>query len=282
MNSRKPLVAFLLLVFCTSSLLAQTRIGGADTLIYLGQRFVEQYRTKRPDQEFRVLGRGAVPAKTDDLDILQIEGSTPSGKRISFAIAVQSIVVYVNKGNPVKELSVTQLRNIFLGNITNWKELGGPDRTITLYAGESTTGNLAFFQDAVLHGEEPYPFVGKSNTKSLLEVIAADPAAIGYGTIDANPGVRALPIKAGPASVAVEPTVHNIRSRQYPITRHINWSLSPNASQAAKDLSAWVLSSEGQLVTEGAGFQPVLPEERSAGLFRLGIKELGTVAARRK
>jgi phosphate transport system substrate-binding protein len=280
MNPRKRLAAFLLLVFCTSSLLAQTRIGGSDTLIYLGQRFAEQYHTKRPDQQFRVVGRRVGASANDDLDVLQIEGSAPSGKRTMFAIAVQSLVVYVNKANPVKELTVAQVRSIFLGNILNWKELGGPDRTITLYAGESTTGNLAFFQDAILHGEEPYPFVGKSNTKALLEVISSDAAAIGYGTIDVNPGVRALSIKAGPTSAAVEPSIPNIRFREYPITRHINWAVSPTASREVKDLCAWVLSSEGQLVTEGAGFQPLLPEERSAGLSRLGIKELGTVAAR--
>jgi phosphate transport system substrate-binding protein len=61
------------------------------------------------------------------------------------------------------------VRSIFLGQITNWKELGGPDRKINLFAGESTTGTLAFFQEAVLHGEEPYPFEGKNNTHSLLK-----------------------------------------------------------------------------------------------------------------
>jgi phosphate transport system substrate-binding protein len=57
-----------------------------------------------------------------------------------------------------------QVRSIILGQITNWKELGGPDRRINLFAGESTTGTLAFFQEAVLHGEELIP----SRAKTIL------------------------------------------------------------------------------------------------------------------
>jgi len=114
-----------------------------------------------------------------------------------------------------------------------------------------------------------------------LEVIASNPAAIGYGTVDSNPGVRAIAIKAGLTSGAVEPTIQNIRSQQYPITRHIYWAINPNASRAVKDLCAWVLASDGQIVAEAAGFEPLLPEERNAGLFRLGLKEPGQVSASR-
>lgn len=282
MTSPKRVLTFFSFLFLVSPVSAQpSRIGGADTLIFLGQRFVEQYQAKRPDLHFRVFGKDESASLADSLDILQIEGSAPAGNRLKFPIAVQSVVLYVNVANPVRELSVTQVRSIFLGRITNWKELGGPDRTITLYAGESTTGTLPFFQDAVLHGEEPYPFEGKSNTHALLEVIASNPDAIGYGTVDSHPGVRAMAIKAGPTSVAVEPTIQNIRSQQYPITRHIYWATTPNASRAVKDLCAWVLSSDGQIVAEAAGFEPLLPEERSAGLVRLGLKEPGRVSASR-
>jgi phosphate transport system substrate-binding protein len=94
--------------------------------------------------------------------------------------------------------------------------------------------------------------------------------------------VRALKIKSGLTSLAVEPTIATIRSREYPITRHIYWAVSPNPSREVKELCGWVLSSEGQLIVEGAGFEPVLPKERSAGLTRLGLKEApGVMAAAR-
>jgi phosphate transport system substrate-binding protein len=257
-----------------------TRIGGSNTLIYLGQRFAEQYRTKHPEAQFAVRGGLSAASKAADLDVVQSEGTGPAAKHVAFPIAIHAIVVYVNQTNPIRELTLAQVRSIFLGRITNWKELGGADRRINLFAGESTTGTLAFFQESVLHGEEPYPFVGKNNAHALLEVIASDPDAIGYGTLDTHPGARGVAIKAGPASLAVEPTISTIRWREYPITRQVYWAVSPNASRAAKEFCGWVLSAEGQLVVEGAGFEPLLPEERSAGLTRLGLKEApGAVAS---
>ena len=278
---RKRALVFASVLFCSFPLFSQTtHIGGPYTLIYLGQRFVEQYRLKHPGAQFTVQGAMSTGSKAADLDIVQSEGSGPMGKRVAFPIGIHGIAIYVNKANPVWDLSIAQVRAIFLGQITNWKELGGADRRIRLLAGESTTGTLAFFQQAVLHGEEPYPFEGKNNTHALLEVIAADPAAIGYGTLDANPGVRAVSIKSGLTSLAVEPTIPTIRSGEYPITRQVYWAIGPNAPREAWEFCGWVLSAEGQLVVEGAGFEPLLPRERSAGLARLGLQETpGAVAS---
>jgi phosphate transport system substrate-binding protein len=273
MTLRNRLLVCVVLLIGTCTLFSQTtHIGGSDTLIYLGQRFAEQYGAKHTGAQFAVVGSVNSASDAAQLDIVQIEGA-PSGKRMAFPIAVHAIAIYVNKANPVRDLSVAQVRSIFLGEITNWKQLGGADNRINLFAGESTTGTLAFFQESVLHGQEPYPFEGKNNVRSLLEVIAADPYAIGYGTLAENPAVRVLPIKSGLTSLAIAPTIPTIRSREYPITRHVYWAISSSASREAREFCAWVLSSEGQLVVEGAGFEPLLPQERAAGLARLGLKE---------
>jgi phosphate transport system substrate-binding protein len=157
------------LCFCTPlqySAFCATRIGGSYSLIYLGQRFTEQYRAKHPDAQFTVQGGGSIASKAADLDIVQVEGSGPMGKRLAFPIAIHEIVIYVNKANPVPELSMGQVRSIFLGQITNWKELGGPDRRINLFAGESTTGNTGIFPGGrpawgralSLRGQKQYSF----------------------------------------------------------------------------------------------------------------------------
>jgi phosphate transport system substrate-binding protein len=272
MTLRKRLLVCVSVLIYSFPLFSQTtRIGGSDTLIYLGQRFAERYGVRHAEAQFSVRGGGISGPDATELDIVQIEGA-PTGKRVAFPIGVHAIAIYVNKVNPVLDLSVAQVRSIFLGEITNWKQLGGADRRINLFAGESTTGTLAFFQESVLHGKDPYPFEGKNNVRALLEVIAADPDAIGYGTLDESPRVRAVPIKSGLTSLAIAPTIPTIRSRQYPITRHVYWAISSNASRAVREFCGWVLSSEGQLVVEGAGFEPLLPQERRAGLARLGLK----------
>jgi phosphate transport system substrate-binding protein len=274
MTKRKYL---LILGFLSITLLAiaqeKIRIGGSDTLILLGQRFDQQYSIHHPTR-FTIVGGGVATAKdalaNRRLDIVQAEG-TASGP-MSFPIGVQAIVIYVNKTNPVHALTITQVRSIFLGEITNWKQLGGPNKPIVLYAGESSTGMESYFEDAVLRGQEPYPFTGKANTRALLEALANDDSGIGYGSLDMTAGVHTIGIKLGTASVAVEPDSTSIRNRSYPISRYVYWAVSEKPIGALQSFCAWVFSPEGQLVVEGVGFQPLLPEQRKQGLAKLGVK----------
>ena len=254
----------------------QISIRGTDTLIYLGQRFAAIYSRTSPDTHVLVLGGGSASAITAlssaQTDVAQLEGGRPSLNSpplVWFPVGVQTLVVYVNEANPIHDLTLGQLRSIFMGEITNWKTLGGADANITLYAGESSTGTLAYFQESVLRGEEPYPFVGKSNTKALLAEIASHQEAIGYGSLGSAPGVKALAIRFGPTSPAVTPTEEAIRSGRYPVTRQIFWAVRRQRSQALEALCRWALSSEGQLVVESVGFEPLLSIDRSSALAKL-------------
>src|SRR5262249_5859644 len=239
-------------LFLISPAIAQpaVQIKGSDTLIYLGQRVASIYQGG-PNSLLQIQG-GGPPQTISPNQIAQWEGKSrgESGADVIFPIGVQTIVIYVNRANPVRELTLAQVRKIFLGEITNWKEFGGADSRILLYAGESSTGTLAYFQEAMLRDQEPYPFVGTSNTKDLLDEIAQHTDAIGYGSLASNPDVRPISIKVGPASLAIEPTRDNIRSRQYPITRYIYWAVSSKANASAMTVCHWVLSASGQLVIE--------------------------------
>jgi phosphate transport system substrate-binding protein len=157
-----------------------------------------------------------------------------------------------------------------VGEITNWKNLGGPDARILLYSGESTTGTLEYFQQSILRGEDPYPFEGKANTKALLDEIAAKPAAIGYGSLASRPGTRAVAIKFGPTSIGIEPTEEAIRAKRYPITRPVSWAVARKHDPTVDAFCRWILSSEGQLVVEASGFEPLLPAERQKALAKFG------------
>ena len=261
---------------CVATAQQQISIRGTDTLIYLGQRSAAIYSRTAPNAHISVRGGGAAAAvvalAAGQADLAQFEGNrAPSDWAgvVSFPVGVQAIVVYVNQWNPVRELTLGQLRSIFMGEITNWKALGGPDLAINLYAGESSTGTLAYFQESVLHGEEPYPFVGKSNTKALLEEIANHPEAIGYGSLASGPGVRAIAIKRGPASPAITPDEQTIRSRQYLLTREVSWAVRRQHPRDVDAFCQWVLSGEGQIVVESVGFEPLLPGDRNSALASL-------------
>lgn len=276
-SSRSRHFYFALRAFVVVSLLCcvvsaqEIQIKGSDTLIYLGQRVRNLYEQEATSVSMKVSGGGVLEAPSPN-QIVQWEGEPARGTssgRLTFPVGIQAIVLYVNRSNPVKELTISQVRKIFLGEITNWKDLAGSDSTILLYSGESSTGTLPYFQEAILRGAEPYPFVGKSNTKDLLSEIAQHPDAIGYGSLGSNPDVRPVAIKSGPASLAIEPTRDNIRSRMYPITRHIYWAASSKADAPTLALCHWILSSNGQLVIESVGFEPLLPADRATGLSKL-------------
>lgn len=251
------------LLLFTGTCFAQVKIGGDDTLILLGQRIAQVYRQSRPAANVAIGGQSA----TSNAEIVQ-SVRKPAAAR-TFPIGVQSVVVYVNRANPVSELTVAQVRAIFMGEITNWKAVGGKDAQIKLYAGESTSGTLAFFQETVLKGEEPYPFWGKSTTKELVETIEVDVDGIGYASFSPSPKVKPIRMKAGNTSLAVEPSMDNIRTMRYPLGRFLYWSVKANAGADALSLAEWLLSSQGQLVVESVGFEPVTAQERTAGLATL-------------
>lgn len=273
------LTATMLLV--STSALAQQRINlqGPDTLILLGQKLNQLYQRQQPQVTVGVHGgniRAALPLLLKgELDIVQSHGMFPPEISrpdvLSVPVGVEGVVIYVHESNPLNELTVAQVRSIYTGEIVNWKQLGGPDQRILLYGGESTSGVEQHFQEVVLRGGESFGYEGKVSTKDLLEVIASHPSAIGFASIGFAPRVKALRIRANAASPPIEPTIANIRSLHYPVSRHIYWYLAHSPQGALKNFCTWVFSSEGQLVVEGVGFLPLAPEERAAGLRKLGL-----------
>ena len=249
------------------------RIQGADTLILLSQRWAQIYKQKSPDAEIVIQGGGASNAlkalTAGRTNIVQLEGSSKPESGITFPVGVEGIAVYVNQNNPITELTLHQLEAIFLGTITNWKQLGGPDRRILLFAGESSTGVLPYFQEVVLHDEEPYPFVGKASAKELIDTVAQEPDAIGYASIYPNTRVKTVRVKVNDSTPGVEATIENIRARRYPISRYVYWHLASKPTGEVKALCEWVLSKDGQLVVESVGFEPLTPEDRAKGRARL-------------
>ena len=248
-------------------------IQGADTLILLSQRWAQIYKQKYPQAEIVIQGGGTANAlkalTAGRTNIVQQEGGSKPESGITFAVGVEGIAVYVNQNNPIAELTLRQLEAIFLGTITNWKQLGGPDRRILLFAGESSTGVLPYFQEAILHDEEPYPFVGKPSAKELIDTIAEQPNGIGYSSIYPNTRVKTIRIKVSDSSPGIEATIENIRTRRYPISRYVYWHLGSKPAGELKKLCEWVLSKDGQLVVESVGFEPLTPEDRASGLAKL-------------
>ncbi|MEN9828750.1 MAG: hypothetical protein RJA11_1366, partial [Bacteroidota bacterium] len=138
-------------------------IKGSDTMVILVQRWTEVYPDK--NVSFQVTGGGsgtgiaALVNGTTDIcassrpmkpaEVAQMKekyGMLPQEIRV----ARDGISIYVNKENPLKKLTMKQLKEIFTGKIRNWKELGGADHSIILYSRENNSGTYEFFKEHVL------------------------------------------------------------------------------------------------------------------------------------
>jgi len=254
-------------------------LQGPYALTLLGQRLNQLYQRQQPRVKIQVHGGSIRTALSllhaGQTDIAQAQGVLAADDirgLVAVPVGVEAIVFYVHDSNPINELTLAQVRGIYTGQFLNWKQLGGPDQRILVFGGESTTGLGSFFSEAVLHGDDSFSYENKASTKDLLESIAAHPSGIGFSSVGFAPHVKALRIRPseGPA---IEPTFTNIRQLKYPVARYVTWYFSQRPHGALKDFCQWMFSSEGQLVVESVGFQPLLPEQRTSSLRKLGVSE---------
>jgi phosphate transport system substrate-binding protein len=249
-------------------------VKGSDTLVILAQKWAEVYMSKNPQTKIQVTGGGsgvgaaALQNKTTDICNSSRKLKAPEiancisafGRRpTEYKVALDGLSVYVNEGNSLKEISVDDLDQIFTGRIRNWKQVGGPDAPITVYSRENSSGTYEFFKDHILKGKD---FVASAQTMpgtaALLQAVAKDKNAIGYGGAAYGQGARALLVKKDANGPAIEPTEENVVSGKYPIWRYLYNYVNPalDKGEVAAYLS-WVRSEEGQKIVKDVGYFPL-------------------------
>ena len=201
-------------------------------------------------------------------------GAYPSDEQIAYAeaqgtefvytpIGKEAFVFFVHKDNPIDNLTTEQIRAIYSGQITNWKQLGGSSEPISAYQRNEGSGS----QSMLIRFMDGTPIMDPDTEKinSLMEGIIEQVAdyrnkdgAIGFSFryymegIIKNPDVKLLSIDG------VAPTVENIQNGSYPITAPlyaVTWEGNDNGNVAL--LLNWILSEEGQELVEKTGYVPI-------------------------
>ncbi len=173
-------------------------------------------------------------------------------------IAWDALVPVVSAKNPVDSITTQQLKDVLTGKITNWKELGGPDKKILVVARKSKISGVGYMTRKIIFGDPNVDYAADAllvkSSGPLENKIKSDPAAIGVtGVSSANKRVRAgEPIKILKVD-GHEATVANIASGSYPTFRPLYLATKGQPSGKAKDFIDWLLSPEGQKVIEQAG-----------------------------
>ena len=289
---KRKVLAFVLLALCAAgaALNGQQRnitVKGSDTMVILGQRWAEVYMGKNPGVTIQVTGGGSgtgiaalINGTTDIAEssrpMKDKEKEEVKAKRgnevLELPVAVDGLAVYVHESNPVSELTLQQIKAIYTGQIKNWKEVGGRDDRILLYSRENNSGTYAYFKEHVLENADFHPTAQTlPGTAAVINALAKDRRGIGYGGIAYGKGIKHLKVKRDASSPAVEPTMENVLTSKYPISRFLYWYFAGAPTGDLKALSLWVLSKEGQTVVEKVGYYPLSDRDRLASLAKLGL-----------
>ena len=245
-------------------------IKGSDTMVILGQRWAEVYMKQNPGARVQVTGGGsgtgiaALLNGTTDIaessrpmkDKEKEELKAKTGKEaVETSVAVDGLAIYLHSSNPVKELTLDQVKQIYTGKITNWKEVGGKDAKIIFYSRENNSGTYVYFKEHVLQNADFHPSAQTlPGTAAVTNAISKDPKSIGYGGIAYAKSIRHALVKKDADSPAIEPNMENVLSGKYPISRNLYWYTAGTPAGEIKKLVDWALGAEGQKLVESVVF----------------------------
>ena len=248
-------------------------VKGSDTMVVLGQRWAEEYMKKNPKTMIQVTGGGSgtgisalINGTTDiceasramkDAEKKQVaekSGAPP----IELPVAKDGLSVYVHESNPLSELTMAQLKAIFTGKVTSWKELGGPDAKIIPYSRENSSGTYVFFKEHVLENAD-YTSRAQNmpGTAAVVNAVAKEKFGIGYGGAAYSKGIKVLKIKKDASTAGVAPTDATIKDGSYPLSRPLFFYTRSKPSTEIKAFTDWVLSKDGQAIVVKVGYFPI-------------------------
>ncbi len=276
---KKLMIAMMLILFGAANLLSGSTITikGSDTLVRLGQRWAEEYMKKNSEAVIQVSGGGSgtgiaalLNGATDiceaSRDMKEKEYKLAEQKGIKpyrISVALDGIAVFLNESNSVKNLNFAQLKGIYTGAITNWKEVGGNDSRIIIYSRENNSGTYSFFKEEVLNKEDYSDYTQTlPGTAAVVNAVAKDKNGIGYGGIAWAKGVKFAAVAKKEDGKYVIPSLETISDGSYSISRDLYWFFNGKPEGELKKLVNWALSAEGQKVAEEIDYVP-LPKERA-------------------
>lgn len=280
-----PIVLVLLLVAlaavgagCTSSTTsgAKVQLAGSTTIQPHAELLAKSFQANNTNIKVFVQGGGssagvtAVGMGTADIGMSSANLTAsqlslyPNLKPVP--IAVDGIAVIVNPQNPVNNLTLNQVRDIFSGSISNWNQVGGPNQKINIVNREAGSGTRDGMQKIVLKGSRfSSGGITQSATGAVRSYIAGDPNAIGYISFaEVDNSVKT------PGINGVIPTYNAIANGTYPIQRDLLLVTNGDPSGNAKAFIDFTLSPAGQAI---------LKADKEVSINDVSVTRLATTSA---
>jgi len=256
-----PTVAALLVIAftlsgCSSSITGTITESGSTTVQPLAEKLAGAFKAENPDTNIVIQGGGTAAGITSvnnglvDIGAASRELTASDPALVKHLLARDGIAIIVPPSNPVINLTKDQVIAIFAGNITNWSQVGGPDKGIDVVAREEGSGTRTAFQDLVM-GKAliKADAILQPSNGAVKTAVSSDPQAIGFisfGYIDSS--VKALAING---VAATEP---NAKNGTYPIVRPLYFLTKTQPTGIVKDFIDFCTGTDGQKIVAEEGY----------------------------
>lgn len=252
---------------------------GSDTLVNLALAWAEAYHDIDPSLSIAVTGGGSgtgiAALINGTVDIANASRAISDEERASaqangidpveFAVAIDALAVIVHPDNPVSELTIDQLADMFTGRITNWRDVGGNDAPIILLSRETNSGTHVYFLEEVVRkgdSENEDIFAPQTllmpSSVGITSEIGRNPNAIGYDGLGyVTEHEKVIAIASDGNSPFVLPSVETASDGSYPLSRLLYMYTAGEPTGAVRSYLDWILGSEGQAIVAELGFVPL-------------------------
>jgi phosphate transport system substrate-binding protein len=252
---------------------------GSDTIVNLALAWAEQYQADHADIRISVTGGGSGTGiaalvngtvdianasrqiKPEETAQAQSKGIDP----VEFVIARDAIAVIVNPENPVSELTLQQISDIYSGKINNWQEVGGEDRPIVRLSRETNSGTHVYFLETVLRmGQKDNKTLFSMDTlllpssEGIIYEVRQNLNAIGYDGLGYVPhDLKMIAIAKEQGGAYVLPSADTVNDSTYPIARDLYMYTAGQPTGAVKAYLDWIFSPAAQAIVTKLGFVPI-------------------------
>jgi len=260
---------------------------GSDTIVNLALAWAERYQTLHPEVRISVSGGGSgvgLTALTNGtVDIAnasrqikpeEVEQARARGiEPIEFVIARDAIAVIVHPDNPVEQLTLQEISDIYSGRIDNWREVGGEDRPIVRLSRETNSGTHVYFLETVLRlGDSDSEVLFSTDTlllpssEGIVYEVRQNPNAIGYDGLGyVPPDLRLIAVARDASGPYVLPSVATVNDGSYPVARDLYMYTAGEPLGVTAAYLDWIRSAEAQTIVAELGFVPVATEAAEPG-----------------
>lgn len=252
---------------------------GSDTIVNLALAWAEAYQGQHPNVRISVTGGGSGTGiaalingtvdlanasrqiKEEEIDAAMANGVDP----VEHIIARDAIAVIVHPENPVNQLTLQQISDIYSGKIDNWSEVGGEDRPIVRLSRETNSGTHVYFLETVLRmGDSDDKTLFSTNTlllpssEGIISEVRQNPNAIGYDGLGYVPhDLKTIAIAEEPGGEYVLPSIPTVNNLTYPIARDLYMYTDGEPVGVLQEYLDWILGEEAQQIVADLGFVPV-------------------------